>query len=147
MDSFIPIKINLQTLMKHPLHADEAKYLINIISDHFPDLSQPYYSSNNWYTFKRDKGINYETAITKLDASLFHLKAYLHPTFDILKSNQDTERIQAVTKELDDMPKQSAISFIKTLNQIGYRIPEYISIIGFYNIREGSVITPELITI
>lgn len=131
MDSFIPIKINLQTLMEHPLHVDEAKYLINIISDHFPDLSQSYYSSNNWHTFKKDKGINYETAITKLVASLFHLKAYLHPTFDILKSNQDTERIQAVTKELDDIPKQSAISFIKTLNQMGYRIPEYISIMDF----------------
>ena len=70
--------------MKHALHADEAKYLINIISDHFPDLSQSYYSSNNWHTFKRDKGINYETAITKLDASLFHLKAKKTPTHKTL---------------------------------------------------------------
>lgn len=40
-----------------------------------------------------------------------------------------------------------AISFIKTLTQMGYRVPEDISVIGFDNIREGSVITPELTTI
>lgn len=40
-----------------------------------------------------------------------------------------------------------AISFIKTLTQMGYSVPDDISVIGFDNIREGSVISPELTTI
>lgn len=75
----------LETLVEKPLPADEAKYLIRYIQAHFPKISQSYYSRNNWYTCKKDKGISYEMTITKLHATLIDIKAYLHPTFDIFK--------------------------------------------------------------
>lgn len=40
-----------------------------------------------------------------------------------------------------------AISTMKTLNELGYRVPEDVSVIGFDNITESMVISPELTTI
>jgi DNA-binding LacI/PurR family transcriptional regulator len=40
-----------------------------------------------------------------------------------------------------------AISAVKTLTELGFRIPEDISVIGFDNISEARIITPELTTI
>lgn len=40
-----------------------------------------------------------------------------------------------------------AISTIKSLSELGLKVPEDISIIGFDNIFESQVITPELTTI
>lgn len=40
-----------------------------------------------------------------------------------------------------------AISAIKTLNELGIRVPEDVSVIGFDNITESLVISPELTTI
>lgn len=40
-----------------------------------------------------------------------------------------------------------AISAIKTLSELGYRIPEDISIVGFDNITEAQIITPQLTTV
>ena len=40
-----------------------------------------------------------------------------------------------------------AISAIKTLTELGFRVPEDISIIGFDNISEALIISPELTTI
>jgi len=40
-----------------------------------------------------------------------------------------------------------AISVIKSLHELGIRVPDDVSIIGFDNIQEAMVITPELTTI
>lgn len=40
-----------------------------------------------------------------------------------------------------------AISAIKTLSEMGYRIPDDISVIGFDNINESRIVTPELTTV
>jgi len=40
-----------------------------------------------------------------------------------------------------------AISAMKTLAELGYRVPEDISVIGFDNINESVIVTPELTTI
>ncbi|MEV5025257.1 LacI family DNA-binding transcriptional regulator [Paenibacillus sp. LPE1-1-1.1] len=40
-----------------------------------------------------------------------------------------------------------AISAIKTLGELGYRIPEDVSVVGFDNISESRIITPELTTV
>jgi len=40
-----------------------------------------------------------------------------------------------------------AISAMKTLNELGYRVPEDVSVVGFDNITESMVISPELTTI
>ncbi len=40
-----------------------------------------------------------------------------------------------------------AISAMKTLTELGYRVPEDISVIGFDNINESVIVTPELTTI
>ncbi|MBB6732320.1 LacI family DNA-binding transcriptional regulator [Cohnella zeiphila] len=40
-----------------------------------------------------------------------------------------------------------AISAIKTLTEMGYRIPEDVSVVGFDNISEASIVTPELTTV
>jgi DNA-binding LacI/PurR family transcriptional regulator len=40
-----------------------------------------------------------------------------------------------------------AISVIKSLTELGVKVPEDISVIGFDNIFESQVITPELTTI
>ncbi|MFC4600991.1 LacI family DNA-binding transcriptional regulator [Cohnella hongkongensis] len=40
-----------------------------------------------------------------------------------------------------------AISAMKTLAELGYRVPEDISVIGFDNISESVIVTPELTTI
>lgn len=40
-----------------------------------------------------------------------------------------------------------AISAIKTLSELGYRIPEDISIVGFDNITESQIVTPQLTTV
>jgi DNA-binding LacI/PurR family transcriptional regulator len=40
-----------------------------------------------------------------------------------------------------------AISAIKTLTELGFRIPEDISVVGFDNINESMIVTPELTTV
>jgi LacI family transcriptional regulator len=40
-----------------------------------------------------------------------------------------------------------AISAIKTLSELGYRVPEQVSVVGFDNIAEAQVVTPELTTV
>ncbi|WP_337099125.1 LacI family DNA-binding transcriptional regulator [Paenibacillus sp. YIM B09110] len=40
-----------------------------------------------------------------------------------------------------------AISAIKTLSELGYRIPEDVSIVGFDNISEARIVMPELTTV
>lgn len=40
-----------------------------------------------------------------------------------------------------------AISAIKTLSEMGYRVPEDISILGFDNINESQIVSPELTTV
>lgn len=40
-----------------------------------------------------------------------------------------------------------AISAIKTLSELGYRVPEDISVVGFDNISEAVIVTPELTTV
>ena len=40
-----------------------------------------------------------------------------------------------------------AISLIKTLQELGISVPEEVSVVGFDNISEATVITPELTTI
>lgn len=40
-----------------------------------------------------------------------------------------------------------AISFIKSINNLGYSVPDDISVIGFDNIRESTVVSPELTTV
>ncbi|MFD2117918.1 LacI family DNA-binding transcriptional regulator [Paenibacillus yanchengensis] len=40
-----------------------------------------------------------------------------------------------------------AISAIKTLNELGFQIPQDITVVGFDNIAEASIVTPELTTV
>ncbi|AFH63288.1 LacI family DNA-binding transcriptional regulator [Paenibacillus caseinilyticus] len=40
-----------------------------------------------------------------------------------------------------------AISAIKTLNELGYRVPEDVSVVGFDNISEARIVSPELTTV
>ncbi len=40
-----------------------------------------------------------------------------------------------------------AISAVKTLGELGYRVPEDVSIVGFDNISEARIVTPELTTV
>lgn len=40
-----------------------------------------------------------------------------------------------------------AISFIKSLQKMGYNVPDDVSVIGFDNVRESMVLSPELTTI
>ncbi|MFC5451288.1 LacI family DNA-binding transcriptional regulator [Paenibacillus aestuarii] len=40
-----------------------------------------------------------------------------------------------------------AISAIKSLTELGYRVPEDISVVGFDNIQEGLIVSPELTTV
>lgn len=75
----------IQIIEEKPINKHDSKYLINYIKTNFPNISQSYYSRNNWYTFKRDRGINYETSITKLQAKLIDMKAYTNPSFSIFK--------------------------------------------------------------
>ncbi len=64
------------------------------------------------------------------------------------------ENIKTQLNKLDSIPTvffcendTLAISFIKSLTKLGYDVPKDISIIGFDNIRESTVITPELSTV
>lgn len=81
----------------------------------------------------------------------FNLKDSILSSPNIIEAQDEVKKQLA---ELRNMPDAFlcendviAISFIKTLNQMGYSVPQDVSIIGFDNIREGSVITPELTTI
>jgi LacI family transcriptional regulator len=40
-----------------------------------------------------------------------------------------------------------AISAVKTLGELGYRVPEDVSVVGFDNISEARIVTPELTTV
>ncbi|MCZ8519562.1 MULTISPECIES: LacI family DNA-binding transcriptional regulator [Paenibacillus] len=40
-----------------------------------------------------------------------------------------------------------AISAVKTLGELGYRIPEEVAVVGFDNIPEARIVTPELTTV
>lgn len=59
-----------------------------------------------------------------------------------------------ITELKDDLPTALfcecdyiAISVIKALNELGIRVPQDISIVGFDNIQESTIITPELTTV
>lgn len=64
------------------------------------------------------------------------------------------EFIEAISQQQDDLPTALfcecdyiAISVIKSLHELNIRVPDDISVIGFDNIHEGMVISPELTTV
>jgi DNA-binding LacI/PurR family transcriptional regulator len=64
------------------------------------------------------------------------------------------EFMQKVTDLKDKLPTALfcecdyiAVSVIKSLNELGLRVPQDISIVGFDNIQESTIITPELTTV
>ncbi|MBT2700475.1 LacI family DNA-binding transcriptional regulator [Bacillus sp. ISL-40] len=68
-------------------------------------------------------------------------------------SSQDAFK-EKIKKRMDQLPTAlfceadyMAISVIKSLTELGIKVPEDISVIGFDNIFESQVITPELTTI
>ncbi|WP_175598046.1 LacI family DNA-binding transcriptional regulator [Paenibacillus luteus] len=83
------------------------------------------------------------------DSHLFHVA----PT--ILSSQPEMKKqLEAYISSGKPMPTAIfcecdyiAISAVKTLTELGFRIPEDISVIGFDNISEARIITPELTTI
>ncbi|TLG73935.1 LacI family DNA-binding transcriptional regulator [Culicoidibacter larvae] len=96
----------------------------------------------------RQKGFNdalNEAGITIDKQHIYHL-----PAMQIGIYEQAKNQIQATT----DLPTAifcendyMAISIIKILADIGISVPDDVSIIGFDNISEGNVVTPELTTI
>lgn len=73
----------------------------------------------------------------------------------ILSSQESLKgKIEAFLQEGNGLPTAFfcecdyiAISAMKTLSELGYRIPEDVSVIGFDNISESVIVSPELTTI
>lgn len=86
-----------------------------------------------------------ESSVTIPDEFIFELAAMeLSEGHEVRKALESLKELPtAIFCENDYM----AISLMKTLLNIGVRIPEQVSIIGFDNISESRVITPELTTI
>lgn len=71
----------------------------------------------------------------------------------IISTSQESLK-REIVKRIDDMPTALfcesdyiAISVIKSLHELNIKVPDDISVIGFDNIHEASIITPELTTV
>jgi DNA-binding LacI/PurR family transcriptional regulator len=71
----------------------------------------------------------------------------------VISSSQEDFK-KEIAKRLNDLPTALfcesdyiAISLIKSLTELNIRIPDDISVIGFDNIHEASIISPELTTV
>lgn len=89
------------------------------------------------------------------DALKFHhlspeeLPKFYLPAMDIRVLNKNIEQFRSFVNGLTAIFCENdyiAISTIKTLVNLGYRVPEDVSVIGFDDISECRVITPELTT-
>ncbi len=113
--------------------------------------------SNIGYVMSENRINNFNERLLAFEKYSINLGLNFNLKDSILASPITVEAQDEVEKQLTDLdtiPEAFlcendviAISFIKTLNQMGYSVPNDISVIGFDNIREGSVITPELTTI
>lgn len=113
--------------------------------------------SNIGYVMSENRINNFNERLIAFEKYSINLGLNFNLKDSILASPITIEAQDEVEKQLTDLdtiPEAFlcendviAISFIKTLNQMGYSVPDDISVIGFDNIREGSVITPELTTI
>lgn len=113
--------------------------------------------SNIGYVMSENRINNFNERLLAFEKYSINLGLNFNLKDSILASPITIEAQDEVEKQLTDLdtiPEAFlcendviAISFIKTLNQMGYSVPDDISVIGFDNIREGSVITPELTTI
>lgn len=113
--------------------------------------------SNIGYVMSENRINNFNERLLAFEKYSINLGLNFNLKDSILASPNTIEAQDEVEKQLTDLdtiPEAFlcendviAISFIKTLNQMGYSVPDDISVIGFDNIREGSVITPELTTI
>ncbi|WP_239257072.1 LacI family DNA-binding transcriptional regulator [Listeria ilorinensis] len=86
-----------------------------------------------------------EAGITIPDTHIFHLPAMQIKEEAVVKEMfaNLSERPSALFCENDYM----AISMIKMLQSLSIKVPEQISVLGFDNINESKVITPELTTV
>ncbi|WP_462411441.1 LacI family DNA-binding transcriptional regulator [Neobacillus sp. Marseille-QA0830] len=107
-------------------------------------------SNTRMYNFnKRKEGFFQaleEHNISVADHNLFSLS----PTF----VTKQEELIEKISSRIDSLPSAlfcecdyMAISVIKSLSALGIKVPEDISVVGFDDILEAQVITPELTTI
>lgn len=113
--------------------------------------------SNIGYVMSENRINNFNERLLAFEKYSINLGLNFNLKDSILASPNTIEAQDEVEKQLTDLdtiPEAFlcendviAISFIKTLNQMGYSVPDDISVIGFDNIREGTVITPELTTI
>lgn len=107
-------------------------------------------SNTRMYNFEmRKKGFLQaleENGLTIAETNYFPLTPTVISSQDAFKEN--------IKNRLDQLPTAlfceadyMAISVIKSLTELGIRVPEDISVIGYDNIFESQVITPELTTI
>ncbi len=123
-----------------------GKYLMNQGHTYFGYVE----SNTRMYNFDmRKKG--FLQAISENGLSIAAKDVFsLSPT--IISSQEDFK--EKINKRMDQLPTAifceadyMAISVIKSLTELGIKVPEDVSIIGFDNIFESQVITPELTTI
>lgn len=86
-----------------------------------------------------------EADISVPEQHVFHL-----PAMQI----QEEVSVKEAIAELQDLPSAlfcendyMAISMIKMLQSLSIKVPEQVSVLGFDNINESKVITPELTTV
>lgn len=114
---FIDNKVSI--IEETPLKSVSAQKIINHVNQNFPDLSQSYYDKNNWYTYKLDEGIDYETNLTLQPPTIIEKSVYLKPktpifkimliTFDsneMIKLNQELKSLK-----IDDITIQQSGNF------------------------------------
>lgn len=110
-------------------------------------------SSLRMYNFdKRKQG--FMEALTELglpmkEADLFHASPMM-----LAQQHELREQLSSRIKQGKPIPTALfcecdyiAISVIKTITELGLRVPQDVSVVGFDNISESAVITPELTTI
>ncbi|MCL7749920.1 LacI family DNA-binding transcriptional regulator [Halalkalibacter alkaliphilus] len=79
-------------------------------------------------------------------------KDYLSMAPTVLTSQEEFK--EEIMKRRNDLPTAVicesdylAISFIKSLTEVGIKVPDEISVVGFDDIQEGQILTPELTSV
>lgn len=79
------VQDRIQVLHQQALEQSDATYLVRLINQHYPHLSQSYYDLENWYTYKMDAGIDYEYQLTKQAPTLIGEDRFVKAATSIFK--------------------------------------------------------------
>lgn len=71
-------KTDYSTILSHELEIEEVRKIIQIVHQQFPEVSINLYSGSDWYVERKDKWVEIESAITKLEPTVTDIDQFVN---------------------------------------------------------------------